>query len=163
MHYSPGDAPMESIMPTVKPRITITLTGEQHATLHELAEVQGVSMSSIVVDLVDTTLPVLQRLALVLRNASQAPQAVLDGLRATLESAEGRMAGHGEAVSSQLDLLVSLSGGGGVGSPAPAPPPKSRPPTSNRGVRNVPPALDKQSISPSKSRSSTNLNERAKK
>jgi len=151
-------------MPTAKPRITITLTGEQHATLHALSEVQGVSMSSIVVDLIDTTLPVLQRLLEVLRNASQAPQAVLDSLRATLETAEGSMVGHGEAVNAQLDLLVSLSaGGGGAGSSAPVPPPQARPPTSNRGVRNVPPALDKQSISPSKSRSSSKLNERAKK
>lgn len=160
-------------MPTVKPRITITLTDEQHSTLHALAQVQGVSMSSIVVDLVETTLPVLKRLATVLRNASEAPQAVLDGLRASLESAEGDMVGHGQAVSEQLDLLVQLSAGGAAGgglpaavsedSPPPAAPPDSRPPTSNRGVRNVPPVTKNRSISPSKSRSSNDLNGRAKK
>lgn len=154
-------------MPTAKPRITITLTDEQHSTLHELAHLQGVSMSSIVVDLVDTTLPVLQRLTEVLRNASEAPQAVLDGLRASLDTAESDMLGHGEAVMSQLDLLVKLGRGEGAGDGAraavPAPSPKAEPPTSNRGVRNVPPTSKKSPFSSAKSNTSINSNGRAKK
>lgn len=147
-------------MPTAKPRITITLSDEQHATLQALSQVQGVSMSSIVVDLVETTLPVLQRLTTVLQNASEAPQAVLDGLRGSLDSAMGDVEGHGAAVMGQLDLLVRLSGSGD-GAAAPSPEPE--PPTSNRGVRNVPPTSKNRSISPSKSRSSSNSNGRAKK
>lgn len=154
-------------MPTAKPRITITLSDEQHATLHALSQVQGVSMSSIVVDLLDTTLPVLQRLTEVLKNASEAPQAVLDGLKATLDDAEASMLGHGSAAMNQLDLLVRLSGGEDSGDTAPpgAPEasPKGGPPTSNRGVRNVPPASKNRSISLSKSRSSVDSNRRAKK
>ena len=141
-------------MPTLKPRITITLTDEQHATLQALAQLQGVSMSSIVVDLVDTTLPVLQRLVSVLQNASQAPKAVLDGLSASLSEALGDAKGHGDAVMGQLDLLVRLSEGGGAGASAlagvPVPPPEPKPPTSNRGVRNVPPRSKNQPISPMK-------------
>lgn len=158
-------------MPTVKPRITITLSDEQHGTLQALAQVQGVSMSSIVVDLIDTTLPVLQRLTEVLKNASEAPQAVLDGLRATLDTVESDVSRTFDSGMSQLDLLVSLSTGGaaethrrragaaGADSAAPG----SKPPTSNRGVRNVPPTSKNRSISPSKSRSSDNSNGRAKK
>lgn len=146
-------------MPTIKPRITITLSDEQHATLQSLAQVQGVSMSSIIVDLLDTTLPVLQRLAEVLRNAANAPQAVLDDLKASLNSAEADMLGHGTSVMSQLDVLVGLSGGAGDGGPATAAggragPPEavtiSKPPTTNRGVRNVPPSSKKRPISPMK-------------
>jgi len=154
-------------MPTAKPRITITLSDEQHVTLQSLAQVQGVSMSSIVVDLLDTTLPVLQRLTEVLKNASEAPQAVLDGLKATLDDAEASMLGHGSAAMNQLDLLVRLSGGDAAGgaapSEAPAASPKGGPPTSNRGVRNVPPTSKNRSISPSKSRSSVDSHGRAKK
>jgi hypothetical protein len=76
------------MMPTAKPRITITLTDEQHAILSSLSSLQKVSMSSIVVDLLDTTLPVLQRLAGILSNAANAPQELLDELRRTAESAE---------------------------------------------------------------------------
>ena len=154
-------------MPTAKPRITITLSDEQHITLQSLAKVQGVSMSSIVVDLLDTTLPVLQRLTEVLKNASEAPQAVLDGLKASLDSAQVDMLGHGKAAMNQLDLLVQMSGGVDAGdtapSGAPAASPQGRPPTSNRGVRNVPPESKNRLISPSKSRASVDSNGRAKK
>lgn len=154
-------------MPTVKPRITITLSDEQHTTLQALAHIQSVSMSSIIVDLLDTTLPVLQRLTAVLENASQAPQAVLDSLRATLDSAQHDMSGHVPEVMKRLNLLVSVSGGTDAGdagaSGAPAAVPTAKPPTSNRGVRNVPPTSKNRSISPSKSRSSVDSNERAKK
>lgn len=99
-------------MPTVKPRITITLTDHQHAVLSSLATVQKVSMSSIVVDLVDATLPVLERLASVLQNAANAPQSVLDDLRRSLASAEQDTVGMSSDVMGQLDLLVEASGGG---------------------------------------------------
>jgi predicted transcriptional regulator len=141
-------------MPTSKPRITITLSDEQHATLQTLAHLQSVSMSSIIVDLLDTTLPVLQRLSEVLANASQAPQAVLDGLKASLNSAETHMLGHQESVLNQLDLLVGLSGAAGADAAASGreekPAAKLGPPTSNRGVRNVPPTSKKRPISPMK-------------
>nr|CRY96429.1 hypothetical protein [uncultured prokaryote] len=151
-------------MPTTKPRITITLSDEQHATLHALSQLQGVSMSSIVVDLVDTTLPVLQRLTEVLKNASQAPQAVLDSLRASLDSAESEMVGHGAAVMGQLDMLVKLGAGAvDVTRSGAAAVPEPKPPTSNRGVRNVPTPSKNRVISPSKSRASINSNGRSKK
>lgn len=141
-------------MPTAKPRITITLSDEQHSTLQALAQLQGVSMSSIVVDLVETTIPVLQRLVTVLQTASQAPQAVLDGLRATLQAAESDVISHGDAVMGHLDALVNAAGGEDVAVPrsgAAAASPEAEPPTSNRGVRIVPPSAKNRAISPMKS------------
>jgi hypothetical protein len=102
-----------------------------------------------------------------LRNASEAPRAVLDGLRDSLDAAMGDVQGHGDAVMGQLDLLVRLSEGGGAGASAlagvPASPPEPKPPTSNRGVRNVPPTPKKRSNSPAKSMTSSDSNGRAKK
>jgi uncharacterized protein (DUF1778 family) len=67
-------------MPTSKPRITLTISEQQHELLQSLADLQKVSMSSIVVDLLDTTMPVLARLVSILKSAAEAPQSVLDEL-----------------------------------------------------------------------------------
>lgn len=140
-------------MPTAKPRITITLTEHAHAVLSTLAAAQKVSMSSIVVDLVDTTLPVLERLAQVLQNAAVAPQSVLDELRRTMVTAEGDLIGMQDTVLGKLDDLVLGSGGARAGDAIAAParvPPAVRPPTSNRGVRNTSPTSKIPQISPMK-------------
>lgn len=142
-------------MPTVKPRITITLTDHQHTVLAQLAQVQKVSMSSIVVDLVDTTLPVLERLAVVLQNAAAAPQSVLEDLRRSLTSAEAALGGVQDVAFGQLEELVQASGGAVSGDAQAAPGagvPAPKPPTSNRGVRNVPPDAKNDPISPMKTR-----------
>jgi hypothetical protein len=129
-------------MPTVKPRITITLTEQQHAVLSSLAGLQKVSMSSIVVDLLDTTLPVLERLVAVLHNASVAPQHLLDELRRTAQSAENEVSGMAPVVLGLLDELRDLSEGAEDGTRlrGTSPVPEGRPPTSNRGVRITVPA-----------------------
>ena len=133
-------------MPTAKPRITITLTEQQHAVLSSLASLQKVSMSSIVVDLLDTTLPVLERLTDVLQNAANAPQDLLDELRRTAQSAEKEVSEMGPHVLGLLDEMVDLSSvavGEATGRPrhgAPRSDAEDRPPTSNRGVRITVPA-----------------------
>lgn len=139
-------------MPTAKPRITVTLTEQQHAVLSSLAGLQKVSMSSIIVDLLDTTLPVLERLAGVLHNASTAPQNVLDELRRTAQSAENEVAAMGPAVMGLLDEMLDLSEGAEDEARlrGTAPVPEGRPPTSNRGVRNTVPASKIAHISPMK-------------
>lgn len=120
-------------------------------------------MSSIVVDLIDTTLPVLERLAIVLKNAADAPQSVLDDLKKSLESAESDALASQENVMGNLDLFVSISGKGSEpaqprpeGARVPARSrsadavEKVRPPTSNRGVRIIPPTSNIEQISPMK-------------
>lgn len=139
-------------MPTAKPRITITLTEQQHSILSSLAGLQKVSMSSIVVDLLDTTLPVLQRLTAILQNAASAPQDLLDELRRTAESAENEVSGIAPHVLGLLDEMQELS------STAASTATEGRrdaaveggPPTSNRGVRITVPASKIAHISPMK-------------
>ena len=138
-------------MPTAKPRITITLTEQQHSILSTLAGLQKVSMSSIVVDLLDTTLPVLQRLTSILSNAATAPKDLLDELRRTAESAENEVAGMPAHVLGLLDEMEELSS---VRTDSKRSAAEVRtedgPPTSNRGVRITVPASKIAHISPMK-------------
>jgi uncharacterized protein (DUF1778 family) len=130
-------------MPTTKPRITITLTEHQHALLQTLAGYQKESMSSIIVDLLETAVPVLERIAVVMKAASEAPQEMLDGLRGSLERAEANVLNQMQEHMGQLDIfLAEASGGVGGARALPAPsvasspsPTTKRPPTTNRGVR----------------------------
>ena len=57
-------------MPTIKPRITITLSEEVHETLQGLSVLQGRSMSSIVAELLETVHPVHRKVLAALRQAS---------------------------------------------------------------------------------------------
>jgi hypothetical protein len=144
-------------MPTEKPRITITLTDHQHSVLSTMAKGQKCSMSSIVVDLLETAIPVLERVTELVAAAQRAPQQALDQLKQSLGRAETDVIGMQDAVMGQLDLLVREAGVAARGAArtkedAPraaalasvtsasnarrsAP---ERPPTSNRGVRITP-------------------------
>lgn len=135
-------------MATTKPRITITLTEVQHRLLNRLSELQGVSMSSIVVDFLDSVVPVLERVAVVLQQAKDAPESVKKQIRDTAEQAERDMVPFASEMMGQLDMLVGLAGVGVGGQPeaAPAPTPakkpaskRGQPPSTNRGVRNPQP------------------------
>jgi uncharacterized protein (DUF1778 family) len=153
-------------MPTNKPRITITLTDQQHELLQSMAGFQGGSMSAIVVDLLETALPVMERIVTVMRAASTAPQEMLDGLKESMERAESLVISQMHEHIGHLDNFVeeaAAAGGTGVtrsgapGSPAAAASSKvrkePRPPTSNRGVRitkNSPISPMKKSISTAK-------------
>ena len=144
-------------MATSRPRITITLTDHQHAVLSELSQLQKASMSSIVCDLIDTTIPVLERLADVLASAAAAPQAVLSEIRTSAELAEAHTIGMAEAIrkgriTGLLEQLVVRAS-----EDAPTAPVRRRgvaedvrPPTSNRGVRISSPHTKIESISPMK-------------
>jgi uncharacterized protein (DUF1778 family) len=131
-------------MPTAKPRITVTLTEHQHDLLQTLSGYQGQSMSSIIVDLLETAVPVLERIAVVMKAASEAPQEMLTGLRQSMEKAEAIVVGQLEGHIDQLDIFVKAAAEGrdearsgtSVTSAAASPSPTTkRPPTSNRGVR----------------------------
>jgi hypothetical protein len=132
-------------MPTTKPRITLTLSDHQHEVLQGLSELQGQSMSSIIVELLDTSMPVLERLQSILSAAAAAPQEVLEQLKLSLEGAEANFVGKQGEVMHQFDQLVAAVGGGDGSALSRTPAPttqaastdrkKARPPSTNRGVR----------------------------
>ena len=105
-------------------------------------------MSSIVVELLETALPVMERIVTVMKAASTAPQEMLDGLKESMERAEVTVLNQMQGHMSQLDIFVqeaTAAGGTGVtrsGAPAPVAaspaPTTKKPPTSNRGVRITP-------------------------
>lgn len=156
-------------MPTAKPRITITLSEHQHHVLYKLSELQGESMSAIVVDLLDTALPVLERVGSVLQAAKDAPASAKERLRESLDIAEAGMLPIASGLINQLDLLSEVAGGGASGTAAPPPATskpaakKAKPPSTNRGVRNPQKPTSKSSKSPSKSVTSKKSARGAKK
>ena len=75
-------------MSTTKPRITVTLEPHTYEVLSRLAAVGGESMSSLVAQFVDVSLPSLERLVVVLERAKSAPQEALAGLASAVERAE---------------------------------------------------------------------------
>ena len=147
-------------MATSKPRITITLTDEQHRVLQGLADLQRVSMSSIVVDVLDTAMPSLERLNALLEVAEEAPKAVLDGLRSSLNAAGAELG----IDLRQLDLLRDAPGANVRGARALAPGASKAakmegPPSTNRGVR-IPPS---KSLKPSAGAASRPVRKGSKK
>jgi hypothetical protein len=132
-------------MPTEKPRITITLTDHQHQVLSTMAKGQKCSMSSIVVDLLETAIPVLERVTELVAAAQRAPQQALDQLKLSLGRAETDVLGMQEVVMVLFFSLLCVGGGGVEVRERPAPALASssvsavaKPPSSNRGVRITP-------------------------
>lgn len=58
-------------MPTSKPRITVTLTEEQHAILRRISAAGGQSMSSVISEFMLTAQPALERMAVALQQLKQ--------------------------------------------------------------------------------------------
>lgn len=94
-------------MATDKPRITITLEPAQHDLLRRLAAYQKHSMSSIVVELIDSVAPTLERVCEAIEVAMQAKEGVRDNLRRVAEESEAAILPHVEASLSQLDMFLS--------------------------------------------------------
>lgn len=140
-------------MPTSKPRITITLTEHQHHVLSALAKLQKMSMSGIVVDFLESTMPVLERLSVVLESAANAPKSVRDQIRQSAEDAEKQYGHLPSELRGQLDFMIGVAGGAAA-LPSDVVPPaagEEGPPTSNRGVRFTPP-VEEDTPSPVKAR-----------
>lgn len=140
-------------MATLKPRITVTLSDNQHNLLSTLADLQSVSMSSIVADLIDSVYPALERVAVILRAAKEAPEEVKRELRKSTEDAEKLFLPAAKDLMVQLDMLMDVAPVSKGGRRTPLKPAldsgKSlRPPPTNRGVRNVSKPSIKKAVSP---------------
>ena len=96
-------------MATNKPRLSVTLPENIYRTLSELSRLQSASMSSIIVDLLETVHPPLLRTVALLQAAHDAPQEVRDGLLGAFEGMEKELSEAAGIAERQLDLLdVSL-------------------------------------------------------
>ena len=123
-------------MPTINPRLQLTLPPHRHALLKRLAGLQGVSMSALVVDILDEFYPVMERVCVVLEAAAQAQATSKQGLKDAVAQAEAELVPLAQATLSQFDLFMQRvegsissadSEGVVVGARAPAAAPKRRP------------------------------------
>lgn len=127
-------------MATSNPRITITLTKRQHEILRSLSDFGGKPMSSFVVELLELSLPTLERLAATMQAVSKARQTEVERIREQIDEAQRVFEPMAMAVVAQSDMFLgkieqAAVGGSGDARARTAPPAAapSSPPT-NRGV-----------------------------
>ena len=138
-------------MPTVKPRVTVMLEPDDYAILSTLAELQGVSKSSLLASLWASACPVMTRVAKLLTEAKNAQESVIDGIREATETALTEIQPMANQVMMNFDLfeesvleqLARPNGGigGGMGIGGADDLTHSEPPSSNTGVRFLKPAF----------------------
>lgn len=81
-------------MATKNPRISVTVTPEAAAVLARLSDLAGGSVSSLVGQLIDTTFPVFERMALALEAAKKLQehgQLPVDDIRQSMDKAQTRI------------------------------------------------------------------------
>jgi len=96
-------------MPTLNPRLTVTLKPSTFAQLREVSRLTGNSQSALIGDILEQAEPVFSRLIQVLSAAEQAKQelkskaaADLEGAQARLEAQMGLMLGEFDSVTGSL-------------------------------------------------------------
>jgi hypothetical protein len=131
--------PTGIVMPTKKPRITITLTERQHEVLAAMVEAGSPSMSSLIVELIELNMPTFESMALGfqrLRGMYEADQkSQAEATRKAQKLVEKELEGR----IPQVDLFVASADRAGCRKdtgaagnlPAPA---RERAPRTNRGV-----------------------------
>lgn len=128
-------------MATTKPRITITLTHRQHEVLRAISENSGQSMSTFVTEIVELSLPTLERMAETFRKIKSAQDEQKKRIADELEQAQAAVEPVLDQVMGQFDLFLSrVEEAVGVGAPdarerAAAPTPTAAlAPDTNRGA-----------------------------
>jgi len=94
-------------MPTINPRITVTLTPTLHARLRRLSELTGNSQSALVSDLLDGSGPIFDRTIRVLEAAQDAKEEMKGKLSADLAVAQAKLE---RQMGLMLDVFDSASG-----------------------------------------------------
>lgn len=93
-------------MPSVKPRLALTLPEHRHELLKRLAALQGVSMASVVTELLEECYPVLERVVLALEAAKSASESAKTGLRESCDKAIAEIEPYREQFMDQWDLFM---------------------------------------------------------
>lgn len=93
-------------MPTVNPRVNITVKPHQYVLLGRLAKLQKTSRAALVRDLFEQVYPVLERVAVLAEAAAKASQDVKDRLGEVTHRAERDMLPLLEKAVGQLDMFI---------------------------------------------------------
>ena len=93
-------------MPTKNPRIALTLQPYRYDLLKRMAALQGVTMSSLVSDVLEELYPVLERVCVALEMAKQAQESSKQGLRDSVDRSIGELMPILTAGQAQLDMFI---------------------------------------------------------
>lgn len=94
-------------MATTKPRITVTLTQRQHDVLRVISECGGQSMSAFISELLEQSLPVLERMAESFRKIKVAQDEQKKRIVDELDQAQAEVEPVLEQVLGQFDLFMA--------------------------------------------------------
>lgn len=91
-------------------RINLTMSRNLYETFSRMSELTGDSRSALIVEILETINPPLQRTIALLEAASQAPLQVRQGLRTSLEAMEQELAAAAGVAQTNQDLLLASLG-----------------------------------------------------
>jgi hypothetical protein len=93
-------------MATTKPRINVTLEPHRYAMFKRLAALQGVSMSSLIGELLEAVAEPMERVCVVLEAAAKAPGDLKAGLRSAVDRAEATLMPAALKAIDQFDMFM---------------------------------------------------------
>lgn len=137
-------------MATTKPRITVTLTQRQYDVMRVISECGGQPMSSFIGELLEQSLPVLERMAETFRKIKAAQDEQKKRIVEELDQAQAEVEPVLEQVLDQFDLFCNRIESAAGAAPArsvarmDAAPAATLTPVTNRGVTPSPPNRQKR-------------------
>lgn len=97
-------------MPTLKPRVQVTLEPATHEVIERLAALQGCSRGAVIADLIDSVAPALGRTVALLEAAREAPAQVRQGLIDVVHGLHGELLEATGEASKEVQLLLDRLG-----------------------------------------------------
>ena len=107
----------EILMPTVKPRVAVTLEPSTHEVIARMAQLQDRTRGAVIAELLDAVAPALARTVALLEAAQEAPEQVKQGLLGVLDGMHQELLGVSGKASSQVDSIVAKMGSPEGGNP----------------------------------------------
>lgn len=93
-------------MPTMKPRVQVTLEPQTHEVIERLAALQGRTRGSVIAELLDSIAPTLGRTVALLEAAADAPKHVKQGLRSVVHDLHQELVAVSGEAAAQLDMVL---------------------------------------------------------
>lgn len=93
-------------MPTIKPRINVTLEPMTYDVISRLATLSNKSRARIIAELLDPVVPALARTVGLLEAAAEAPEQVKKGFREVVEGLREELTDVAGDAAKQLDILL---------------------------------------------------------
>lgn len=95
-------------MATQKPRITVTITPQQHTVLRSLSDSTGQPMSAFLTELLEASLPTLERMAVTFHKLKQAQNVERDRYLQSMDETQAVLEDIAQQATSQLDMFLTV-------------------------------------------------------